>query len=807
MTSDTATIARAYRDAGLSVLPISTNGSKAPMVSVLPREATDDGRFAPVWTPFQERLATDQELERWYRGTTGIGIIGGRVSRGPDERSKGLEILDLDNGDVAQQFRELVESQAPGLLDRLPQVETPRDGGGLHVFARLPFDPPGNQKLAQDENGKTLAETRGECGYVLTVGSPGKCHETGREYRHVGGPPLTEIPVITVEERDILHAAARSFNRLPESHVIGEANGKPRDGLSPGDAFNAQAGTQTIVDMLVAADWAVVGKRGDVVLVRRPGKTLGISGTVGLKSKSGNVQFCCFSSNAHPFQGADGNKPCTSYSAFAVFATLNHGSDFHAAANELMAKGYGDRRERDYGEPEADVDLEYEPFVEPHSPDASVNGRPQQKPERQLSDYFTRYTMPELVAADLRVEYLINGVIPAMHPTFVGAPPKGCKTITMCDLAVSAALGVPFLGRFNVPRAIRVAFFSGESGAPTVRETLNRVARAKGPELQDVLNLVFYPQVPKLDDPLCMQYVEQLLREDEIELAVFDPFYLMLGSAMGDGAGNMFKMGEAMRRLSDVCQSNGVTPIIVHHLKHKLKPQEQYAEPELSDLMWSGGAEFARAWVLMRRLFPYVDGTGEHVLYVRCGSSCGHSSLSVATINEGIIDPENPRQTRIWDVSCIPAAQFFAELAAEREAEANAEAADKLAVDDGKLIKALQRFPEGETKRKLRDVLAWNGNRINSGIERLLERKLIDEFEDKRGRQTVTCYLLKAPGGTGGTAGGTDGLSHLSAEVGQRGSLSRRERPPQSRLAFEPDSSSEDQGAVVPPEIDPDPGF
>lgn len=92
----------------------------------------------------------------------------------------------------------------------------------------------------------------------------------------------------------------------------------------------------------------------------------------------------------------------------------------------------------------------------------------------------------------------------------------GCKTIMMCDLAVSAA----------IPRAVRTAFCSGESGAPTVRETLTRVARAKGHALQDVLGLFFYPQVPKLSDPACMKVLEDVLRGDEIEMAIFDPFHL-----------------------------------------------------------------------------------------------------------------------------------------------------------------------------------------------------------------------------------------------------------------------------------------
>ena len=46
---------------------------------------------------------------------------------------------------------------------------------------------------------KTIIETRGEGGYFLAPGCPAACHETGRLYEHLAGPPLTEVPTITPE--------------------------------------------------------------------------------------------------------------------------------------------------------------------------------------------------------------------------------------------------------------------------------------------------------------------------------------------------------------------------------------------------------------------------------------------------------------------------------------------------------------------------------------------------------------------------------------------------------------------------------
>src|SRR5262249_24234286 len=73
-----------------------------------------------------------------------------------------------------------------------------------------------------------------------------------------------------------------------------------------------------------------------------------------------------FSSNADPFEGPSGGKPCTCYCRFAVYTFLNHGGDFKAAAQALYEQGYGTRREEkkgsgQQGEPAPD-DLDLSPL-------------------------------------------------------------------------------------------------------------------------------------------------------------------------------------------------------------------------------------------------------------------------------------------------------------------------------------------------------------------------------------------------------------------------------------------------------------
>jgi hypothetical protein len=98
---------------GFSVIPIRANGSKSPPTK---------------WETYQHRLRTDQELTQWFDSSDyGLSIIAGKVSGN-------LEILDCDNAEVATEFVAMTNDVAPRLLNRCPQVRSPRPG--LHVYYR-----------------------------------------------------------------------------------------------------------------------------------------------------------------------------------------------------------------------------------------------------------------------------------------------------------------------------------------------------------------------------------------------------------------------------------------------------------------------------------------------------------------------------------------------------------------------------------------------------------------------------------------------------------------------------------------------
>jgi putative DNA primase/helicase len=331
-------VARSCVAAGLSVLPVSRDGSKQPDWRQLPlsdQPDPDTGKRHAAWKPLQSRLPTDAELVRWFGGAApcGIGVIGGAVSGN-------LETLDFDREapTLFPAWRDLVEAERPGLTERLCVSRTPKPG--FHIRYRAAGVPvPGNTKLASDADApgddRVLIETRGEGGYALAPGSPAECHETGRLYEHHTGPALPDVPTVGADEREVLVRCARSFDR-PAAPGTGGTRATPGP-LKPGEDFDRRG--PDWAELLTRHGWELARQQGGKRYWRRPGKDgKGWSATTGhCTGKDGADLLHVFTSNAAPF--ADGE----SYGKFRTFALLNHGGDLSAAARELARQGYGAR--------------------------------------------------------------------------------------------------------------------------------------------------------------------------------------------------------------------------------------------------------------------------------------------------------------------------------------------------------------------------------------------------------------------------------------------------------------------------------
>lgn len=292
---------RSYLSAGLSPVPIKIKDKYPSML----RE----------WRSYMKRPATAQEAGLWavYKNTSeyGCGIICGAVSGN-------LEVIDFDNhlNNAEEIFNEYTNFEDVAAVIRrhdIPIESTP--SGGYHIFYRCETIE-GNQKLAKQEK-TAIIETRGEGGLIVTAPTRG--------YTLLAGN-LCEIPVISSEERDTLLSFARAFNQVevvPEPVHTSSAP-TPESEVRPGDFYNDNCAGD-VPAILTAAGWQHLGGK----YWRRPGKKTGVSATFGHVAPN---TFYCFTSNGHPFEENRTYKP------FSVFAMLEHGGDFSAAARTLVAR-------------------------------------------------------------------------------------------------------------------------------------------------------------------------------------------------------------------------------------------------------------------------------------------------------------------------------------------------------------------------------------------------------------------------------------------------------------------------------------
>ncbi len=339
-------------------------------------------------------------------------------------------------------------------------------------------------------------------------------------------------------------------------------------------------------------------------------------------------------------------------------------------------------------------------------------------------------TSSDFLCMDLNQEWMIRHLMVRNEPLVVGGPKKALKTSLVVDLAISLAGGfnTKFLGQFDVGGVYRVGLISGESGMVTLRRKALAICHEKGLEFA-ALPLHWRFRVPHFSVDEQIQHISAEVKELGLEVMIFDPMYLgLLAENTQVSAGNVLQMGPILQRVVDACLPYGCTPVLVHHTK-KLGGAKDACRPlDLDDLSQSGFAEFARQWMLVSRQETYVDGSGEHALWLRCGGSAGHSSLWVLKVNEG-----SPSLGQgVWKV-------IVRKPAAIKEEKAQQKHLQQKAKDDemcDRIMDHLKEHPEGDTKTALRNVLGVSGETVNKLIATLVERGLIEAAKvEKAGKK------------------------------------------------------------------------
>jgi len=290
--------AKSYANKGLSV--ISTDNSKTSI-------------FA--WKKYQNNIATESELEQMFNTpkAKGIAVICGAVSGN-------LEVIDVDckYGVKWEEYEAKILDAHPELYGRLKIIRTVSNG--YHLYYRCECIE-GNQKLAErpateDEkfinpNVKqfVLIETRGEAGYVIAPPSEG--------YQPLDS---NDIPIITIEERDLLLSIARSFTQLIEN-VKQPVMPTTGSDLTVWDDYNMRG---DIIVLLEKHGWSVVREDAERYYLLRPGQTSSVTSAVIFKDK--RIFYPHTTSTTFQNKG---------YNPFAVYTHLECNGDYKKACRQL----------------------------------------------------------------------------------------------------------------------------------------------------------------------------------------------------------------------------------------------------------------------------------------------------------------------------------------------------------------------------------------------------------------------------------------------------------------------------------------
>lgn len=265
----------------------------------------------PIRPKFTTSLITEQEITKY--SFTCIGVATGFTSGN-------LEAIDFDikNSNepdmVMVNFKKNVRKE---LLDKLVVQKT--ISGGYHIIYRCKTIE-SNQKLALNETGEAIIETRGEGGYI-------QCPPTdGYRFLH---NDFTKIPLITKEEREELFISAKIQDKGINKRVEKRRSKQDKDFLEIFPDYNNDS--EIGINLLLEHGWVEHSRDKDYVNFTRPNsKSGGLHGGYNLTGKF----FYAFSTAQSSFETG------RAYNNHAILAELQYKGDYQSAYQQLKHEGY-----------------------------------------------------------------------------------------------------------------------------------------------------------------------------------------------------------------------------------------------------------------------------------------------------------------------------------------------------------------------------------------------------------------------------------------------------------------------------------
>lgn len=246
-------------------------------------------------------------------------------------------------------------------------------------------------------------------------------------HQHLSGEPLK---------------VADFWTAAPDEQQIKSA--RKATGNRPGDDYNRKGSWK---ELLEGEGWTHYINSWGCEYWTRPGKSKGISGVVFYES---NIFYCHTSaSEAFPFEAGK------AYSLFVAYALTNHGGDYTAAARQLAAEGYGDQQEnRQQGKQSLG--------------DEKAIGK------RRVNPYEAATMSGDMAKRDIKIEYVVEGLIPKDFITLFYAPSGMGKSTLSTQLAQGIQDGTPVLGLRT--QQAEVFYLDFENPDATIVERLRKVS-------------------------------------------------------------------------------------------------------------------------------------------------------------------------------------------------------------------------------------------------------------------------------------------------------------------------------------------
>jgi hypothetical protein len=569
--------ARLWFDAGYSVVPTHEDGSKRP--------------FGP-WKQYQHERPTWDQIEAWLASAkyTGIGVITGAVSGN-------VEMIELEGPNtiaaigklsaVADKYRdiamdELLRKVLHGCVESSPRA-------GLHMFVKITGGPvPGNTKLAMDEAGKVLAETRGEGGFVVVAPTPARSgHEENTVYMFVGTSTPADTVTISADEVEALHylftealhshtepLTPTSGTTTPPSNLEAQ---RPLqgDGLTPWDDFTTRT---TWAQILEPMGWQAIFAAPDGrIHWTRPGKKAS-EGTSATTIETGPMYVFSTSTVLPANEGM---------SKMHVYTLLHHGGDHKAAARALAGDGYGEAM--------ADTSLpSWVPEITVNAPreqstpeDASFNEDVRREVRSQLVREYARDQIKELKLGEIAplnatalsdflaepddpVRYRVTDLWPSEGRVLLAAAAKSGKTtMVAANLIPCLVDGGRFLGKFDVEQITdgTVVLLNMEVGTNTLRRWM-RDAGITNSKRVIVSNLRGKASSLALGTEQGRRRLAQWLADQQAGVVILDPLAPILAS-LGLDENDNSQVAQFFGWWSEALTMARVTDdLIVHHTGH-----------------------------------------------------------------------------------------------------------------------------------------------------------------------------------------------------------------------------------------------